>query len=189
MLAAGATENDMKKGGGAVAGLVAMLAAVALLWLMDVNFIGWLGVWMAPGAAWVVGLLLAAAFGAGLGYLWGNVLSKKPAVKKLPRPVGGLLYGLAVALLFALVVPLLFSLIAGDPGVGLSTNTGFDAIPEAFGAHLVPALPDLGFDPPLASLAERDWWARDDFTGRLLPFSLAFVLFGVCLDLMTKQGK
>jgi hypothetical protein len=178
----------MKKGGGAVAGLVAMLAAVALLWLMGVNFIGWLGVWMTPGAAWLVGLLLTAAFGAGLGYLWGSVLAKKPAVKKMPGPLGGLLYGLAVALLFALVVPLLFSLLAGDPGVGLST-TGFDVIPEAFGAHLVPALPDLGFDPPLASLAERDWWARDDFTGRLLPFCLAFALFGVCLALMTKQGK
>lgn len=166
-----------------------MAAASALLWLMGVNFVGWLGVWMAPGAAWILGLLLAAAFGAGLGWLWGDVLSKKPAARKFPRPVGGLLYGLAVALLFVFAVPLLFSAIAGGPSIGLGTGTGFDGIPEFFGAHMVPALPDLGFDPPLRSLAERDWHSRDDHVGRLLPFGLAFALFGVSTDLMCGRGK
>lgn len=179
----------MKKGQGAIAGLVGMLAAVALLWLMDVNFVGWLGVWMAPGAVWILGIVLAAAFGAGLGWLWGEVIGKKPAVKKLPRPVGGLLYGEAVALLFVFIVPLLFSALAGDPGVGHSTGTGFDAIPEAFGGHLVPTLPDIGFNPPLESLAESEWVGRNDFTGRLLPFCLAFALFGVVVDLLSKPGK
>ncbi|MBZ0135754.1 MAG: hypothetical protein K8I27_05230 [Planctomycetes bacterium] len=178
----------MKLGNSTIAGLVGILACVVLLWLMGINFVGWLGVWMAPGAAWILGLVLTLLFGAGLGALW-NVVARQDAVKKLPKPAGGLLYGLIVALLFALVVPVVFSLIAGDPAIGLSSGTGFDVFPEAFGAHLVPALPDLGFDPPLRALAERDWYAKDDFAGRLLPFGLAFALFGVVVQLMTKQGK
>ena len=179
----------MKLSSSAFAGLVAMLGSVVLLWLMGVNFMGWLGVWFAPGAAWLVGVLFAAAFGAGLGLLWGNVLAAQPALKKLPKPVGGLIFGLGVALLFVFVVPPLFSIIAGDPGIGLSSGTGFDVFPEAFGAHLVPSLPDLGFDPPLRSMAKKDWFAKDDFTGRLLPFGLAFALFGVLVQLLAKPGK
>jgi len=178
----------MKLGKSTVAGLVGMAAAILLLWLMDVNFVGWLGVWMAPGAAWILGLVFALLFGAGLGALW-DVIGSRDALKKLPKPVGGLVYGLIVALLFIFVVPVVFSLVAGDPGVGLSSGTGFDVFPEAFGAHLVPALPDLGFRPPLHGLAERDWFAKDDFAGRLLPFGLAFALFGVVVQLMARPGK
>ena len=178
----------MKLGSSTIAGLVGMLAAVVLLWLMGINLVGWLGVWMAPGAAWILGLVFALLFGAGLGALW-DVAGKQDAIKKLPTPAGGLLYGLVVALLFVFLVPVVFSLVAGDPSIGLSSGTGFDAFPEAFGAHLVPALPDVGFDPPLRSIAERDWFAKDDFSGRLLPFGLAFVLFGVVVQLMAKSGK
>lgn len=178
----------MKLGNSTIAGLMGMAAAVVLLWLMGVNFIGWLGVWMAPGAAWILGLVFTLLFGAGLGALW-DVVAKQDAIKKLPKPAGGLLYGLIVALLFVFLVPVVFSLVAGDPAVGLSTGTGFDVFPEAFGAHMVPALPDLGFDLPLRSIAERDWFAKDDFVGRLLPFGLAFALFGVVVQLMAKQGK
>ncbi|MCA8916942.1 MAG: hypothetical protein KDB90_16240 [Planctomycetes bacterium] len=179
----------MKLGSSATAGVLAMLGSVLLLWLMGVNFMGWLGMWFAPGAAWLVGILFTAALGAGLGVLWADVISKQPAIKKMPKPVGGLVYGICVALLFIFIVPLLFSAIAGDPSVGLSSGTGFDALPEAFGTHLVPALPDLGFDPPLHGLADKDWWSRDDFTGRLLPFGLAFALFGILAQLLGKQGK
>ncbi|MCB9893553.1 MAG: hypothetical protein H6839_03800 [Planctomycetes bacterium] len=179
----------MKPGSGAIAGLMAMLASVALLWLMGVNFMGWLGAWFAPGAAWLVGILLAAGFGAGLGVLWSDVLSKQAPLKKLPSPAGGLVYGVGVALLFVVIVPLLFSAIAGNPSMGLSSGTGFDVFPEAFGAHLVPALPDLGFDPPLHGLAKNDWWSRNDFGGRGLPFGLAFALFGVLTQLLAKPGK
>lgn len=174
--------------GSAIAGGMAMLAAVVLLWLMGVNFMGWLGAWLAPGAAWLVGVGLTLALSVGLGLLWG-VLAKQPAIKKLPRPAGGLAYGVSVALLFVFLVPVALSALAGDPGMFLSTGTGFDAFPEAFGAHAVPALPDLGFDPPLAMLAERDWFSRDDFAGRLLPFGLAFALFGVLLDLLSRTGR
>jgi hypothetical protein len=176
------------KTGSAIAGGMAMLAAVLLLWLMGVNFMGWLGAWLAPGAAWLVGVAMTLAFAAGLGLLW-DVLAKQPAIRKLPRPAGGLAYGILVALLFVLIVPLALSALAGDPGMFLSTGTGLDVFPEAFGAHAVPALPDLGFDPPLAMLAERDWFSRDDFAGRLLPFGLAFALFGIVLDLLSRNGR
>jgi hypothetical protein len=179
----------MKLDNGAIAGLTGMLVAVILLWLMGVNFIGWLGVWLAPGAAWLLGLVFAPAFGAGLGLLWKRWLGARPALRKLPVPLGGLIFGLGVALLFVFAVPLLFAALAGNPAVGLSTGTGFDAFPEAFGAHLVPALPDLGFDPPLRGLASRDWFARDDFAGRLLPFGLAFAAYGVVVQLMSARGK
>ncbi|MCA8944942.1 MAG: hypothetical protein KDB29_01820 [Planctomycetes bacterium] len=176
------------KTGNAIAGLAGMLVAVIVLWLMGVNLMGWLGCWMTPGAAWLVGVLMAAALGAGFGLLWPGI-AKQPALKKLPRPVGGVLYGLIVGLLFVFVIPVVLSLLAGDPSVGLSSGTGFDVFPEAFGAHLVPALPDLGFDPPMRALAEKDWFAKDDFVGRVLPFSIAFMLFGVCVDVLSNSGK
>ncbi|MCB9933073.1 MAG: hypothetical protein H6841_06600 [Planctomycetes bacterium] len=176
------------KTGSAIAGCMAMLAAVILLWLMDVNFMGWLGAWLAPGAAWPVGVAITLAFAAGLGLLWG-VLAKQPAAKKLPRPAGGLVYGIAVGMLFVFLVPLVLSAIAGDPSMFESTGSGFDVFPEAFGAHAVPALPDLGFEPPLAALSERDWVSRDDFTGRLLSFGLAFALFGVLVDVLSRTGR
>lgn len=171
-----------------IAGLVGMLSAVVLLALMDVNLIGWLGVWLTPGAAWIVGLLFTIVLAFAFASLWGVAL-KQDAIKKMPRPVGGLVYGAIVGLLFVFVIPLILSVLAGDPTVGVSSGTGFDALPEAFGAHLVPALPDLGFDPPLRSLAAEDWWQRDDYVGRLLPFGLAFMVFGLVLGLMAKDGK
>lgn len=166
----------------------ALLAAAALLWLMDVNLLGWLGAWVAPGAPWLVGIALGAALSFALAALWAGALAKQPFARKLPAPLAGLVYGVAVGLLFAVLVPLLLSAAAGDPGMARGTGTFFDG-PVGWVAHVVPPLPDLGFEPPLKSLAQADWVSRNDHAGRLLPFCLAFAAWGLVLSLLCNKGK
>ncbi|MBX3475860.1 MAG: hypothetical protein KF754_15930 [Planctomycetes bacterium] len=174
----------------AIAALMGLVSAVVLFWLMDMNFLGWLGAWFAAKwAAWLVGALIAVALGFGYAALWSGVVAKQPITKKLSPPGTGALYGVVVGLVTATLVPLLLSAMAGDPGMGHSTGTGFDAIPGAFGVHLVPELPDLGFKPPLRSLAERDWISRNDHGNRLLPFALAFAAFGATLGMFAGRSK
>lgn len=175
----------MKLKNATIAGLLATLAAVVLLWLMDVNLIGWLGVWLAPGAPWIVGLLLTLVIGLGFGALWSGTFATHKSVRKLPGPLGGVMFGAGVAVVMIFLVPLILSLFAGDPGVlGVGGDGG-----SFLGARIVPGLPDLGFDPPLAFLAESDWWSRDDYAGRLLPFGLAFMLYGLVLALTDNRSK
>jgi hypothetical protein len=157
---------------------------------MDMNFLGWVGAWLAADfGAWLVGILIAFGLCLGLAAIWTGSLSKRPGVQKIPAPIGGALYGLVVGLIFATLVPLLLSAIAGDPGMAEGSGTAFDSFPAAFGARVTPALPDLGFNPPLRGLSDTDWVSRDDYAGRLLPFGLAFMLFGMVLQLSSKRGK
>lgn len=172
----------------AIGAALALSAAVALLWLMNVNLLGWLGAWVAPGAPWLVGLLLGAGLSFAFAALWAGVLAKQPAARKLPAPVAGILYGVAVGLLFAVLVPLVLSAAAGDPGMARGTGTFIDT-PVGWVAHVVPPLPDLGFELPLTSMAEGDWVSRDDHGARLLPFALAFAGWGMVLSLLCNKGK
>jgi hypothetical protein len=161
-----------------IAGLTAMLSAVALFWLMGMNFCGWLGAWIAPGAAWIVGILLAAVLGVGFGYLWSGSLGRAKAARKLPPVVAALLYGIAVGLVFIVLVPLLLSAVAGNPP--MAHSTAFDALVGGFGGHIVPALPDW-FSPPMKSWVDHDWIHLESYGARVLPFLLAFGLYGVVL--------
>jgi tetrahydromethanopterin S-methyltransferase subunit G len=170
----------------AISGLTATLAAVVLFWLMGMNFCGWLGAWIAPGAAWIVGILLAAAAGFGFAALWTGTLAKQDAVKKVQPVFGAALYGLVVGLVFVFVFPPVLSAIAGNPS--LAHSTAFDGLVGAVGGHVVPALPDW-FDPPFASWVDNDWIHRDDYVARLLPFSLAFALYGLVLGLTSQVKK
>jgi hypothetical protein len=172
-----------------IAGLLGMFAAVVLLWLMDVNLVGWLGVWLAPGAAWAVGALIALGLAVGLSALWSGVVAKQDAVKKLPVPVAGLVFGVVVALLMIFVVPLILSALSDHPGMAESALGIGEGGGSVLGVHIIPALPDLGFDPPLESLAEEDWFGRDDYVGRLLPFGIAFLAYGLIVGLLSKDGK
>lgn len=173
----------------AISGLLGTFAAVVLFWLMDMNYCGWLGAWLTPGAAWIVGILMAAALGIAFAALWTGWVSKQKVTKSAPVVAAATVYGLLVGAIFIFLVPLLLSTLAGDPGMMHGTGTGFDSIGEAFGGHVVPELPDLGFDPPLHSMADNDWIHRDDFVARLLPFSLAFALYGAVLGLTAGTRK
>lgn len=164
-----------------------MLAAVALFWLMDMNFCGWLGAWLTPGAAWIVGILMAAGLGIGFAALWTQWAARQKAAKKVPDVIAATIYGLVVGAVFIFLVPLLLSALAGNPGM-LHGGT-FEGVGRAFGGHVVPELPDLGFKPPLASWADNDWIHRDDFAARLLPFSLSFALYGLVLGLTARMSK
>lgn len=167
---------------------MAIVPPIVLCWLMNMNLIGWLGAWFASGGgAWVVGALLIAALAFGFAALWVGVVAGQSGLKKLPAPLTGLIYGAVVGLIFATLVPLLFSAIAGNPGMA---QAGFgDVFISAFGGHIVPALPDLGFDPPLKSLARDEWVSRDSHGARLLPFLIAFCSFGLTLSLFDKRGR
>lgn len=170
----------------AISGLAATTAAVALFWLMGMNFCGWLGAWLTPGAAWLVGILMALAAGLGFAALWHGTLARQAWAKRLPPVVASLLYGVAVGLLFVLLVPVILSALAGNPGMVHSTM--FDGAVTLFGGHVVPALPDL-FNPPFASWIDDEWIQRDAFAARLVPFLLAFALYGLVLGLTSSRSK
>lgn len=177
---------DYSKTAGVAA--MAIVPAIVLCWLMNMNLVGWLGAWFASGGgAWLVGALLVAAFSFGFAALWVGVVGKQSGLKKLPLPLTGLIFGAVVGLICATLVPLLLSAIAGNPGM---SQAGFgDVIVSAFGVHIVPALPDLGFDPPLKSMARDEWVSRDAHGARLLPFVVAFSSFGLTLALFDKRGR
>lgn len=171
----------------ASAGL-SLIPAKLLFVLMGMNFVGWLGAWLAEGFwAWLLGFLFAYALAFGFAVLWTGVIAPHPAAKKMPAPVAGALYGVVVALVFSTLVPIVLSAIAGGPSM-VESNPA-EGLLAAFGARVVPALPDLGFKPPLSGLSERDWVSLDDHVGRLLPFTLAFMLFGITLQLLTGKKK
>lgn len=174
----------------AIAALMGLVPAIVLFWLMDMNFIGWLGAWFAADwGAWLVGALIAVALGFGYAALWSGVVAKQPITKKLSPPGTGALYGAVVGLITATLVPLILSAMAGDPGMGHSTGSGLDVFPSAFGVHMVPVLPDLGFKPPLDSWVDNDWVSRNDHGNRLLPFALAFAAFGATLGMFAGKSK
>lgn len=179
---------DAKKIAGPAA--LATGVSVALFCLMGMNFIGWLGAWFAQEAgAWIVDLLLAAALCFAFAWLWVATAGPRPFVKKLPAPVGGVLYGILVGLVFATVIPLLLSATAGGPRMGENHSATVSSLGRAFGVHMVPALPDLGFDPPLRGLVRGDWVSLDDYGNRLLPFMVAFAGFGVVLGLTGRNKR
>ncbi len=172
----------------AAAGLIALVPCVLLFWLMDMNFVGWLGAWFAAEiGAWLVGLLIACALAFGFAALWAGVIARQPIVGKLSAPGAGALYGVVIGIVTATVVALLLSAIVGDPGM-MRAGVG-DFFGKAFGVRVVPPLPDLGFDPPLRSLGNHDWVSRNDHSGRLLPFALAFAAFGATLGLFAGKSK
>lgn len=172
----------------AIAALMGLVPAIVLFWLMDMNFVGWLGAWFAAdGGAWLVGALIAVALGFGYAALWSGVVAKQPITKKLSPPGTGSLYGAVVGLITATLVPLILSAMAGDPGMA---HEGIgDFIVRGFGGHVVPALPDLGFKPPLDSWVDNDWVSPNDHGNRLLPFALAFAAFGATLGMFAGKSK
>ncbi len=163
-----------------------MFSAVVVLWLMNVNLIGWLGAWVAPDFAWLVGFGIAAVLAVAFGIGW-NILSSQPALKKMPTLGAGLVYGAIVALIMILLVPIFLSAIGDNPkmvydqyGIGITSFLG---------VHATPPLPDLGFDLPLASVFEDfDWAGKSDFGGRFPTFGLAFLVFGLVISFF-KKGK
>lgn len=172
-----------------ISGILGMFTSVVLLWLMGVNLVGWLGVWLAPGAAWIVGALLALGLAVGFSALWSGGIAKQRVVKKMPVPLGGLVYGAIIALIMIFIVPLSLSALGDHPGMAESALGIGKGGGSVLGVRIIPALPDLGFDPPLEFLAGEDWYGRDDYVGRLLPFGIAFLAFGLVVGLLNKDGK
>ncbi|MDC1141555.1 hypothetical protein OAU50_00555 [Planctomycetota bacterium] len=162
-----------------ITGGVGMLSAIVVLWTMNINLVGWLGAWIAPDYAWVIGILITGVLTVLFGWGWA-VASKQPALKKMPSMGAGLVYGAIIGLLMILAVPPLLSALGGAPGMAVD-NAGF-GISSMFGVHVTPPLPDIGISPPLAELFDFDWFAEDDFAGRFPTFGVAFLGFGLVVS-------
>jgi hypothetical protein len=168
-----------------VSGGVGMFAAIVVLWTMDVNLVGWLGAWVAPEYAWLVGFLITALLAVGFGAGW-SAVSTKPTFKKMPVLGAGGLYGVIVGLVMIFAVPFILAAIGGDRPMGVD-KAGF-GITSFLGIHVTPAFPDFGVEPPLESVFDFDWYAKDDYGGRALTFGPAFIVFGLVISFFGK-GK
>lgn len=160
---------------------------VALLWCMNVAILPWLGVFVTQGSPYIGGVPVLAALMYVLVWLYGAVLLKNDKAKKAPGFVMGLAYGVFLAALFIWVIPTVLSALTGNPAVHPGTG-GVGDIGAGIGHRLFPSGPDLGFKPPLASLAEKPWWNVGDWQGRLIPFGIAFAATGLFIGLFS-AGK
>jgi hypothetical protein len=171
-----------------LAGIVSSAVLVLLLALMDVNFCGWLGVWFVRQMPYIAGIPLAILLGLGASYAYGASVARSDWG---PPPVRGVIFGVIVAALFVWLMPWVFSELVGQATgvthVGRSAGA-FDVFPKTFDSHYEP-LPDMGFDAPMKGLADKAWYNKDDWQGRLVPFGIAFAAMGLTLALVAGKKK
>jgi hypothetical protein len=166
----------------AITGALGMLVCLIAFALMGMNFAGWLGAWIAPGWPWLAGLSLAAVLGVAGAWAFA-VLSGHDALKKVPGAMQGIGFGVCMAVVCAVLLPLVFNAAAGDPTMSHASGTIIDDVRDKAGVRMVPLLPDVGVEPPLTTLASDDWIKPGQYGARLLPFVIAFGLYGLVVGL------
>jgi hypothetical protein len=172
----------------AITGALAMLVCLLAFALMGMNFAGWLGAWIAPGWPWLAGLGFATVIGVGGAWAFA-VLSGHDALKKVPAIMQGVGFGVCLGVICAVVLPLVFNAAAGEPTMSHARGSIIDDVGEAVGVRMVPRLPDVGVEPPLTALASDDWIKPGQYGSRLLPFVIAFALYGMVVGLGGRRRK
>jgi hypothetical protein len=166
-----------------IAGM-ATFAALAVMWMFNVNYMAWLGIWFTEDNAFAAGAAMFIVMGAVLAWFYAGYVGSK-------FPGHGALRGLAFGALLAAVaiwaMPPILHGIAGAAGDGQVVFQGRGihddrARVDETGRFVAEptCTPVAGIEPPLANwMAERRWAAPDDWPGRLVPFGLAFLLYGL----------
>lgn len=164
----------------------ALAAGVGLgaAWALNVNIWEWVGSWLTsddPQQAGLSLLVFLSLFGAAiyrgtLGTQFGG-----------PGALRGVIFGVIMAAIWIWAIPICVK------AAGMATvharevysgkpNNGQPQAPTARPFGAAPPLGDV--QPPLASLTQGSQWTDpDDWEGRVLPFLIAFALYGAVLGL------
>ncbi|MCB9933074.1 MAG: hypothetical protein H6841_06605 [Planctomycetes bacterium] len=172
----------------------ALVLLLATLWCLDVNYAAWLGAWLAPENQYVSGLGVLVSFGfvAAFAYArwFGNML---PGA----GPIRGLIFGAILAAGAIWILPAVLNGVAGIVGntqvvfQGHGITNDQETFNEKMARTRVEPCPEIGGQkPPLAHLTKDHPWApADGWIGRLLPFSVGFLLYGLVIGVFLSDEK
>ncbi|MCC6464816.1 MAG: hypothetical protein IT463_05695 [Planctomycetes bacterium] len=173
---------------------LAMLLMLAALWAMNVNYAAWLGIWLAAQNQYSAGGAVILVLGVAMAWLYTNVVGDKfPG----PGPLRGLMFGAVLWVGAVWVLPYTLEGIAGAIGNTQVVYGGYGVVrdekrtdekmQEAV-AQVEPCPELFGVKPPLAKLTrDKDWAPADAWKARLLPFGIAFLLYGLVLGAFLSQ--
>jgi hypothetical protein len=171
---------------------VAMLAALGVMWAFDINYMAWLGVWFSTDNAFPAGAAMFIVMGVVLAWFYAGYIGSKLPGHGLVR---GLVFGavLAAAAIWALP-PILHGVAraAGDGQVvfqGRGIHDDRTRVDESARFVAEPTCsPIAGVNPPFAGWTEQRRWAAPDASGgRIVPFGLAFLLYGAIVGVFLSE--
>lgn len=165
---------------------VALLLMLGALWAMDVNFTVWLGAWLSPEKAVPVGSAIVITCGTVLAYVYAHYVGNKFTG---PGVVRGLVFGAVFGAFAIWALPPILSGLAGAVGDTQTvyqgrgiTNSELRADENGRLTYQPASPPIFGVEPPLRFMTENHQWAAADaWQGRLLPFGVAFLLWGALI--------
>jgi hypothetical protein len=172
----------------------ALILLLATLWALDVNYAAWIGAWVSPNSQYVTGLVILIIFGALMAVFYGRWLGN---LVPGPGPIRGLIVGAVLAAGAIWVLPYTLNAFAGMVGNTQIVYQGHGILSEeeTFDQKMArtrvePCPPIGGQHPPLAFLtADHPWAPADGWIGRLLPFTVGFLLFGLVLGTFLSDEK
>lgn len=168
------------------AAIGALVMLLATLWALNVNYAAWLGAWLSPDAQYASGLGVLIVFGVAMAWAYARFVGDWiPG----PGPIRGLQLGAALALCAIWILPAVLNGFAGVVGntqviyQGRGIINEEERFDEKMARTRVEPCPPIGdVQPPLASLtADHEWAPADAWVGRLLPFCVGFLLYGLVI--------
>lgn len=176
----------------------ALLLLLATFWVLNVNYAAWLGAWLSPENQYATGLSVLIIFGVVTAWMYTGFLGE---VIPGPGPIRGILLGAVLAAGAIWVLPAVLNGFAGVVGNTQVVFTGrgiaddgqtYDETMTEKSRTAVQPCPEIGgFKPPLGELTgDHPWAPADGWVGRLLPFGVAFLLYGLVIGtFLTDERK
>lgn len=175
----------------------ALVLLLATLWVLNVNYAAWLGAWLTPDDQYVTGLAVLIIFGVVMAWLYARHIQEW-----LPGagPIRGLILGAILAAGAIWVLPAVlngFASVIGNTQVVyqgrgiMDEEQTFDEKMDEHSRTRVAECPEIaGQKPPLGHLTDDHPWApADGWVGRLLPFSVGFLLYGLVIGTFLSEDR
>lgn len=175
----------------------ALLMLLVTLWVLNVNYAAWLGAWLSPENQLGVGMAVLIIFGVVISFVYAGWLGN---VIPGAGPFRGLQFGAVLAAMAIWLLPVVLDGFAGVigntqvvyQGRGITDDeVTFDQRMADKSRTAIEPCPEIaGVAPPLAHLtADQPWAPTDGWVGRLLPFSVGFLLFGLVIGTFLSDEK
>ncbi|MBE7493029.1 MAG: hypothetical protein HS108_14905 [Planctomycetes bacterium] len=176
-------------------GVLALVFLVGSLWAMDVNYGAWVGAWLSPKNQYQAGFGVIVIVGLIMAWVYARFIGDK---FPMPGMVRGVIYGLVLAVAAIWFVPYTLEGIAsavgntqvvyGGRGIIDKENKRSDEVMAEQMTRVEPCPPLFGVKPPFAKLTrDRQWASADAWKGRLLPFGIAFALYGLIVGSLLSE--